>query len=334
MAGAIVFGGAGFIGTHLLRDLAERGVSPLLSADIVQPPTPVDGVRYQYCDVRRPIDLDGSGLDTIYNLAGLVATPGHPDVDYYRTNATGAVMVCDFADQHAIRTICFTSTMSIYPTGDSLKTEASPIDPVNAYGASKAIGESIHRRWLDGQPDNRLVITRPAVIFGPGERGNFRRLQRLIQRGWFVYPGRQDTIKACGYVTDLVASFQFVLGLPGRYHLYNFAYPDRCTIADICGMVSAELGRPAPRATLPLSLMSAGARPFEALETLGLRTGISRSRIAKLVESTNIYPGFLLEQGFDFSTTLQEGVHAWLQSLGSVRAHEPGGRVPPEHGLR
>jgi nucleoside-diphosphate-sugar epimerase len=310
-----VFGGAGFIGTHLLRDLAARGVSPLVSADIVDPPTPVDGVRYLSCDVRHPIQLDGAAFDTVYNLAGLVATPGHPDAEYYRTNATGAVTVCDFADRHDIRTICFTSTMSIYPTGDSLKTESSPIEPVNAYGASKAIGESIHRRWLDGHPDNRLVISRPAVIFGPGERGNFQRLHRLIQRGWFVYPGRRDTVKACGYVTDLVRSFHFVLALPGRYHLYNFAYPERCTISDIVGLVSSELGRPAPRTTLPLSLMSAGARPFEGLEVLGLRTGINRARIAKLVESTNIYPAFLLEQGFDYSTSLREGVREWLHSL-------------------
>jgi len=318
LAGSIVFGGAGFIGTHLLRDLADRGVAPVVSADIAEPLSPVAGVRYLDCDVRRPIDLDGSEFDTIYNLAGLVATPGHPDAEYYRTNSTGAVTVCDFADEHAIRTICFTSTMSIYPTGDELKTESSPIDPVNAYGASKAIGESIHRRWLHGHPDNRLLITRPAVIFGPGERGNFLRLRRLIQRGWFVYPGRRDTIKACGYVTDLVRSLRFVLDLPGRYHLYNFAYPERCTIADICELVSAELGRPAPRATLPMQLMTAGARPFEALEALGLRSGINRARIAKLVESTNIYPGYLLEHGFEYSTSLQQGVRQWLRSESST----------------
>ncbi len=314
MAGAIVFGGAGFIGTHLLRDLAERGIAPLVSADIAEPPDPVARVDYIHCDVRRPIEFDGTGFETIYNLAGLVATPGHADAEYYRTNVTGAMTVCDFADKYDIQTICFTSTMSIYPTGDSLKTETSAIDPVNAYGASKAIGEAINRRWLDRRPDNRLVISRPAVIFGPGEHGNFQRLHRLLRRGWFVYPGRQDTIKACGYVTDLVRSFSFVLAMSGRFHLYNFAYPDRCTIADICGLVSAELGRPAPRATLPLSLLSIGARPFELLESFGLRTGINRARIAKLVESTNIHPSFLLAHGFEYSTSLKEGIRMWLES--------------------
>lgn len=315
MAGAIVFGGAGFIGTHLLRDLAARGVAPLTSADIADPREPVDGVTYEYADVRESITLDGSAYDTIYNLAGLVATPGHPDAEYLRTNVTGAVTVTDWADAHGMRTIVFTSTMSIYPTGDGLKTEQSPLEPLNAYGASKALGERIHARWQAGHPDNRLVVARPAVIFGPGERGNFARLHKLIRRGMFVYPGRKDTVKACGYVTDLVASFEFALGLGRPTTTYNFAYPDRCTIGEICELVSAELGKAPPKALLPLPVMRTAALPFEALESVGLRTGVSRTRIDKLVESTNIYPQFLLDQGFAFPTTLPEGISRWVRSL-------------------
>lgn len=318
MAGSIVFGGAGFIGTHLLQDLVARGIGPLYSADIADPREPVPGVHYLTCDVRQPIELDGvdlTAIDTIYNLAGLVATPGHPDAEYYRTNVTGAVTVTDFADAHDVRTIVFTSTMSIYPTGAGLKVETTPLEPLNAYGASKALGERIHGRWQTGHPDNRLVVARPAVIFGPGERGNFARLHRLIRRGIFVYPGRKDTVKACGYVTDLVRSFEFVLGLPGASHTYNFAYPDRCTIGEICALVSAEVGKPAPKALLPLGVMRSGALPFEALEAVGLKTGISRTRIDKLVESTNIYPQFLLDHGFAWPTTLPEGIHRWAESV-------------------
>ncbi len=315
MAGALILGGSGFIGTHLLRDLADRGCSPLISGDIAVASDPVPGVDYRYCDVREPIELDVSGVDTIYNLAGLVATPGHPDAEYFRTNVTGAASVCDFAETVGVRTIVFTSTMSIYPTGEELKVESSPLDPLNAYGESKAIGEGIHRRWLDADEANRLVVARPAAIFGPGERGNFRRLHTLLRKGWFVYPGRRDTIKACGYVTDLVDSFAFALGQPGREVVYNFAYPDRCTIADICKLISAELGRPEPHRNVPLGVMQGAARGFELLEPLGLSFGVSRARIGKLVESTNIYPQLLLERGFEFRTSLCDGIREWVQSI-------------------
>ena len=317
MAGALVVGGAGFIGMHLLEDLRRRGLGPVVSLDITGSRRAVDGVRYAHADVRRPLDLDLDldGVDVVYNLAGLVTTPGHPAADYYETAIAGALSVCRLATEHRINRILFTSTMSVYPTGEELKDESFPPAPVNAYGASKLLAEQVHEQWLDADPDRSLVIARPAVVFGPGERGNFLRLWNLMRRGAFVYPGRRDTIKACGYVTDLVDSFHFALSLAERRVLYNFAYEERLTIEDICRMVSWELGRPEPRRTFPLGVARAAAAPFEALEQVGLRTGINRARIDKLVESTNIHPEFLVKRGFRFNTTPPEGIARWAHSL-------------------
>lgn len=315
MPGALVVGGAGFIGTHLLEDLAGRHFRPLVSADISEPRYRVLGVNYQQADIRQPLDISAEGIDVIYNLAGLVAIPGHPDADYYATNVAGALSVCRFASDHAIQRIVFTSSMSVYPTGEEAKTENSVPRPANAYGRSKLLAESVHEQWLAGQTGRQLVICRPAVIFGPNERGNFLRLWKLLSRRLFFYPGRRDTIKACGYVTDLVASFHFAQSRTEDYTLYNFAYEQRLTIEDICSMISREQSRPAPGHILPLTACMAGARPFEALDRIGIRTGINRARINKLVESTNIYPSWLQEHGFEFSTEPSDGIALWADSL-------------------
>lgn len=317
MSGALVVGGAGFIGTHLLRDLRRQGLDTLLSADIAPPAAPVAGVAYHHADVRRAVDVDPSDIDVIYNLAGLVTTPGHPDAEYYETNIAGALSVCRFAAENRIHTIVFTSSMSVYPTGEEIKDESYPPDPVNAYGASKLRAEQVHEQWVDGDARRRLVVSRPAVVFGPGDRGNFRRLWTLMSRGAFVYPGRRDTIKACGYVGDLVDSFRFALSLGERKFLYNFAYEERLTIEDVCRMVSRELGRPQPQRVLPLGAAKAAARPFEALEKAGIRTGINRARLDKLTQSTNIYPEALLKHRFRFGTTPEQGVARWADSLRS-----------------
>lgn len=314
MTGAIVFGGAGFIGSHLLASLVARGYERIVCADVAQPVHRIPGVDYQFCDVRQRIDLDGQGVDEIYNLAGLVTTPGHPAAEYLRTNVAGALRASDFADFHGIQTMVFTSTMSVYPTGEPLKTEQFEPDPVNAYGESKLLAEQVHQQWRRGAAGRRLVVSRPAVIFGPGERGNFARLQRLIASRRFVYPGRRDTIKACGYVSDLVDSFAFITAMTEDETVYNFAYVDRLTIADICHLVAQALGRPDPRAAVPFGAMTSAALPFEFLERVGVRTGISRARLHKLVESTNIYPQLLVDKGFVFGTTPAQGITRWIDA--------------------
>jgi nucleoside-diphosphate-sugar epimerase len=315
VTGAVVFGGAGFIGSHLLASLVARGYDRVVSADVAEPRRRIPNVDYQFCDVTRRIDLDGSGVDELYNLGGLVTTPGHPAADYLRTNVAGALRTSDFADLHGISTVVFTSTMSVYPTGEALKTEQTEPDPTNAYGESKLLAEQVHQQWRHGASGRRLVISRPAVIFGPGERGNFARLHRLIAARRFAYPGRRDTIKACGYVSDLIDSFAFVADMTEDETLYNFAYVDRLTIAEICHLVAQTIGRADPRVAVPFGAMAAAALPFEALERAGVRTGISRARLHKLVESTNIYPQLLVDKGFIFGTTPADGIKRWIDAM-------------------
>jgi GlcNAc-P-P-Und epimerase len=210
---AVVFGGAGFIGTHLLRLLVSSGrYQRIVSVDIGEPRARIDGVEYLRHDVRNPIDAEigrGNPAD-IFNLAAIHVTPGHPEGDYYYTNVLGAVNVCRFATQTGSKNILFTSSISIYgPSEKALDEDAIP-SPVTAYGRSKLSAEAIHQMWQSEAAGRRLTIVRPAVIYGLYERGNFTRLSGLLAKRAFVYPGRTDTIKSCGYVKDL----KFLLRTP------------------------------------------------------------------------------------------------------------------------
>src|SRR5690606_6148915 len=132
----------------------------------------------------------------IYNFAAVHTTPGHEDWEYYWTNVRGAIEVCRFAERVGASRLFFTSTMSVYGPQEEPVDEDTVPRPVNAYGKSKLLAERIHEDWQAARPDRRLVVVRPAVIFGEGEGGNFTRLAGLLRRGLFVYPGRRDTIKA------------------------------------------------------------------------------------------------------------------------------------------
>lgn len=319
---AVVFGGAGFIGHHLIKSLLERGYREVISADIADPVHPVPGARYVICDVRQPIqaDLTATPPDEVYNLAAIHRTPGHPDHEYFETNIAGAENVCRYCRDTGTARLIFTSSIAVYGPMEEAKDEASVPAPTTAYGQSKFEAEAIHRAWAKEDQARQLVILRPAVVFGPHENGNFTRLAQALKTRIFLYAGRRDTIKGCGYVGELVASMAFAIALKRNQFLYNFCYPEPYTIQDICETYHAAAGLPKPLGMAPLGLMLGVARGFELLAAVGLKTSINRPRVMKVVQSTHIVPNALAEAGYEFETDLAEGIRRW-------RAAEPAGVI-------
>jgi len=319
---AVVFGGAGFIGSHLLARLAAGYPdAELFSVDTAAPRIRVEGVHYVEHDVCQPVprQLCGGGGATIFNLAAVHTTPGHQDWEYYHTNVLGACNVCRYATDTGARQIVFTSSISVYGPSEAPKDEDSQIEPVSAYGRSKAMAEAIHGLWqAEAAGERRLTIVRPAVVYGLAERGNFTRLAHLLAKGRFVYPGRKDTIKSCGYVKDLVSSMLFMAAKPGKKTIYNFCYPERYTSEDICAAFSDVTGYKRPRLVAPIGLMLLAGAAFEVLSKLGAGSKVNRARIKKLFNSTNIVPKRLQEARFRYGYSLRESLADW-QSASQTR---------------
>ncbi len=313
---AIVFGGAGFIGTHLLEHLVGLGkYERVVSADIRDPKRRVAGVAYLTCDVREPIDPEALGpAAIIYNLAAVHTTPGHEDWEYYWTNVLGATHVCDYANAVSCDTLVFTSSISVYGPCEDAKDEHGLLEPNSAYGRSKFQAEEIHRAWLHAGEGRTLRIARPAVVFGPGEGGNFTRLAALLKKGRMVYPGRKDTIKACGYVGELIRMLDFSLTRNEPEITFNFAYKQRYTTQEICAAFNRVAGYKAPLGVIPLSIMLMGGLAFEILGLFGKKASVNRARVMKLVKSTNIEPHVLPDMGYEYETDLEEALRRWQAS--------------------
>jgi len=310
---AVVFGGAGFVGRHLCTDLLAQGTQTVVSADIAEPKWPIDGVREVRCDVRDEVTLPAEGLEgaQVYDLAAVHRTPGHPDHAYYDTNVAGAQNIARFASRLNSPHVIFTSSIAVYGPDQERKDEKSVLTPNSAYGRSKILAEGIYRDWAEGAPERRLTIVRPAVIFGPGEDGNFTRFAAALRRGTFAYPGRVDTVKACGYVGELMRCLRFARALETKSFTFNFCYPETARIDAIAEAFHDVAGFAKPRLVLPMGVMTAAAIPFEVMAAAGIKTGINRARVAKLVHSTNIAPTALLEAGYTFETDLREGLRRW-----------------------
>ena len=315
---ALVTGASGFIGTRLVQRLASVG-RRVRALDIVAPRSVLPGIEYCTADVRRALPLDlGRDVSVIYNLAAVHKTPGHPAQAYYDTNVNGATYVTALARGCGIAKIVFTSSISVYGPCEARVSEGTHPAPTSDYGKSKLMAEGIHRQWQARDDANRLVIVRPGVVFGPGEGGNFTRLARALRWGYFAYPGRRDTIKACGHVDELLGALDFALSRDEARILFNFAYPDEATLEQIVGAFGAVAGYGAARPSVPLALMMKMAGLFEALNGAGLRNPIHTDRILKLVQSTRVAPVWLTQQGYGFKTDLRRALQVWRDETGGA----------------
>lgn len=306
----VVFGGAGFIGSHFLQRLACRGGGPLVSVDIRAPRYPVAGVRYLAGDVRDLTQLHYDGaIARIANFAAVHTTPGHDPWEYYDTNVLGALEVTRFARRHSVPQILFTSSISVYGPDERPKSERTQPSPPSDYGKSKLMAEQIHDSWLVENTVNRLVIVRPAVVFGLGEGGNFTRLSKLLERGIFVFPGRRDTIKSCIYVEDLIDWILKAEAIAERRILFNAAYTNRYTIEDIV-TVFRRVAFPNVRTfSMPAPVLRAAAQCLRPISIAGL--GIHPDRVEKLMTSTNILPTWAEAAGLMTRDRLEDALRDW-----------------------
>ncbi len=327
----LIFGGSGFIGTHLIHLLREEAVKPgdkIYDLDLVMPgeegvvPGIVEkneGVEYIRLDVRKPIALDfiPTEDDIIFNLAAVHRTPGHEDYEYFETNIRGAENVTAFAEKQGIRKILFTSSIAPYGAAEDLKEETTLPTPNTPYGISKLVAEKIHEEWQKGDASRReLTIVRPGIVYGKGEHGNMTRLYWGIRKGYFFYTGRKDTIKACIYVKELVRFFKYRM-IDNHYigtDTFNCTFEPAYRIDQICEAEMNATGIKRNIPVIPGGLLMTAARILGPIG--GKKVGIHPARVKKLMISTNISGKKMAGCGYRPIYTLEKSFEDWFEDCG------------------
>lgn len=324
----IIFGGSGFIGTHLIHMLKNECVKEgdnIYDLDIVMPgeegvvPGVVEeneGVEYIRQDVRKPIEFHFMPTpdDIIFNLAAVHRTPGHKDYEYFETNMKGAENIVAFAEKHGIHKLLFTSSIAPYGAAEELKTEDTLPTPNTPYGISKLVAEKIHIGWCDKNNNRELTILRPGIVYGNGEHGNMTRLYNGIKGHYYFYAGRKDTVKACIYVKELVQfmKYRMIENSFSSYDIINCTFEPAYTIEQICEAmkVSTDLkDRKIPK--VPGRLLMGVARIVGPIG--GKKVGIHPDRVKKLMVSTNISGKKLKSMDYKIHYTLEESFADWFK---------------------
>lgn len=309
----LVTGSAGFIGQNLVTALRADG-RRVVGLDRAAGPA-ADALRLDLAALTKD-DLPEPCPPTIIHLAALSKEPGYPWREYFANNAEATRRLCYVADEAGVRNIVFTSSMMAFAAGPWRRSESDFGDADTAYGCSKLQAEEILRAWQADKPGRRIRIVRPGVVFGPGDQGNMRRLIHGLNRRRFAYIGRNDTVKSCIYLKDMVRLLIHLIDDDGPHDTFHAVYPEQTTIRDHVEAINRAWGWDRRPPTVPYRMALAAATPFALVDPAGTRFGVHPRRIQKLYLDTNISSARLADIGFTQQYSLAEAFADWRRESG------------------
>jgi UDP-glucose 4-epimerase len=299
----LVTGGAGYIGSHVLLALLDAGRTPVVVDNLstgVRSAVP-DGVAFHEGDVGDRAFLDAvlaeHRPDAAMHFAGsiLVEESVRDPLRYMRNNVANTLTVVEACRAAGCEGFIFSSTAAVYgqPLSETVD-ETAPTRPINPYGASKLLAETMLREIAQAHADFRPVILRYFNVAGADPQG--RSGQRggdathLIRAAIEVALGRRDRLKVFGsdyptadgscerdfiHVSDLASAH--VAGLDyldagGAPATLNCGYGRGYSVLQVIGALERVIGRSLPvehaprRPGDPARLISDPARIAAALD--------------------------------------------------------------------
>jgi 2-alkyl-3-oxoalkanoate reductase len=170
---ALVTGGSGFVGLHLVRRLREEGFEVRSYARREQPQAKALGAKVLQGDIcdRAALLQAVDGCEVVFHLAAKAALWGD-EAEFERTNVQGARSVMDACVAARVPRLVYTSTPSIVFDGGDAEGAAEELPiatrPLSTYARTKAAAE---RALLgrSGEGGVRVCALRPHAVFGPGD---------------------------------------------------------------------------------------------------------------------------------------------------------------------
>ncbi len=305
----LVTGGAGFIGSHLVDHLVEKGKRVRVLDNFSSgkdeflshhgeggPVEVVMGALLDYDVVASSM----KGVETVHHMAA------NPDIRLgtevtdtdLKQGTVATYNVLEAMRVNGVGKISFASSSAVYGEAEIMPTPENygPIMPISLYGASKLASEALITAWV-GTFGARGYIHRFANIVGPrGTHGVIfdfiHKLKRNPERLEVLGDGKQE--KSYMSANDCVTSMLHILDYEdGDANLFNLGTGDTCSVSRIAEIVIEESG----------------------LDGVGIEYTGGRRGWAGDVPKTYLDVTKLLKTGFNPSSTSEGAIRMTARSL-------------------
>lgn len=251
----LVTGAEGFIGSHLIRRLADEGarvfalVHPLASLSRLS--GVMDRIECRPADITDSVSLEKvigeSRPRRIFHLAAVtdVGRDWENLSEALRVNLQGAMNLLRKLRAVDYEVVITTCTAEAYGRNPAPFREEMALDPVSPYSFSKAAATAFCRMAATSLGASTRVL-RLFLVYGPGQ-GEERFLPQLIRAGlegrpFRMTPGEQT--REYTYIDDVVEGFVRAAGAgPGKGEVFNLGSGREISLRDLVSKVGELLGR-------------------------------------------------------------------------------------------
>lgn len=277
----LITGASGFVGQATTTRLQHAGHSV----------TPIE--RRHIGDIGSNVDWTPhiENVDAIIHLAARVHVMNDSADDplsvFRKVNVESTVRLAAAARNHGVRRFIYASSIKV--NGDQSSTQLTPNDaaaPQDPYAISKWEAELA---LSEMKSDMDIVIMRPPLVYGPGVKGNFRRLIDLLERGTPLplasVKNKRSFISLCNFADALYWSLEAPSGL------YLPSDRDDKSTPELIQSISSALHKPARLFPCPPEILRFAGKLLRKSDT-----------IDRLVESLRVdgdLPGWEPPQSFE-----------------------------------
>ena len=253
----LVTGGAGFVGSWLVRALLESTSARITVVDNLRngrreylPAS--DRLKLVNANVTDSVAVEAAIAEArpewVFHLAALHFIPycnAHPE-ETIAVNIGGTQTVLEACRKHPPAVLVAASTAAVYPIKDGANREDDPLGPTDIYGLTKLVNEQQLGLYSKQCPTTRCAATRFSNVFGPHETNPHvipEILEQMVRGQFDLGLGNVKPLRDYIYVSDVASALVAVARHAGpAFRVFNVSTASEHSVEEVVAQLASTSG--------------------------------------------------------------------------------------------